>query len=82
MILNNQDKVTMKHFIQIICNPDLDEGLCDMRRIHCACIGCVEKLYNPLLPNLDKSLQPRYALETETCKYSSILHRYNQWYTS
>ena len=29
-ILNNQDKVTMKHFYHIICNPDLDKCLCSM----------------------------------------------------
>ena len=35
-ILNNKDKVTMKHFHHIRCNPDLDEGFCAMRRIPCA----------------------------------------------
>ena len=29
-ILNNQDKVTMKHFYHIRCDPDLDKGLCVM----------------------------------------------------
>ena len=67
MILNNQDKVIMKHFYHIICNPDLDEGLCAMRHIPCACTGCAEQLSNPWLPNLDKTLQPRYAIKPETC---------------
>ena len=53
-ILNNQDKVTTKHFYHIICDPDLDEGFCDMRRITCACTGCVEQLFNPWLTNLEK----------------------------
>ena len=30
-ILNNKDKVTLKHFYHIRCDPDLDEGFCDMR---------------------------------------------------
>ena len=81
-ILNNQDKVTMKHFYHIRCNPDLDKGFCDMQGILCACTGCVEQLPNPWLPNLDKNLQPRYVIEPEICKYSSILLGYNKWYIS
>ena len=53
-ILNNKYKVTMKNFYHIRCNPDLEEGFCAMRRIPCACSGCVEQLYKPWLPNLDK----------------------------
>ena len=81
-ILNNQDKVTMKHFYHIRCDPDLDKGFCAMRRIPCACTGCVEQLSKPWLPNLDKTLQLIYVIEPETCKYSSILHGYNKWYIS
>ena len=29
-ILNNKDKVSMKHFYHIRCNPQLGEGFCDM----------------------------------------------------
>ena len=29
---------------------------------------------------MDKTLQPRYAIETETYKYASILRAYNKWY--
>ena len=78
--LNNQEKVTMKHFDHIRCDSDLGKGFYDMRRIPCACTGCVEKISNPWLPNLDKTLQPRYAIKTETCKYSPILRGYNKWY--
>ena len=42
-ILNTQYKVTMKHFYHIRCDPDLDEYFCNMRRIPCACTGCVEQ---------------------------------------
>ena len=41
-ILNNNDKVSMKHFYHIRCDPDLDKGFCAMRRIPCACTGCIE----------------------------------------
>ena len=61
-ILNNSDKVTMKQFYCIICDPGLGEGFWDMLIIPCACNGCVEKLSNLWLPNLDKTLQPRYAI--------------------
>ena len=36
----------------------------------------------PWLPNLEKTQQPRYVIEPETCKYSSILRGYNKWYIS
>ena len=79
-ILNNQDKMTMKHFYHIRYDPDLEEGFCAMRRIPYACIGCVEQLSNTWLPNLDKTLQPHYAIEPKTFKYSSILWGYNKNY--
>ena len=79
-ILNNQDKVTMKHFYHIRCNPELGECFCAMRHIPCACSVCVEQLSKPWLPNQEKTQQPRYAIEPETCKYSSILRGYNKWY--
>ena len=53
-ILNNQYKVTMKHFYHIRCDPDLDKVLCAMRRISCACTGCVQQLSNTWLSNLDE----------------------------
>ena len=81
-ILNNHDKVTMKHVYHIRCNPDLEEGFCAIRRIPFACNGFVEKLSKRWLPNLDKTLQPRYVIKPEACKYSSILRGYNKWYIS
>ena len=41
-ILNIQDKVTMKHFYHIGCDPDLEGGFCAMQCILCYCNGCVE----------------------------------------
>ena len=70
----------MKHFYHIMCNTDLYKVLYGMQNIPCACTGCVEKLSNPLLTNLDKTLQPRYAIKLETCKYSSILRGCNKLY--
>ena len=67
-ILNNKDKMSMKHFYHIRCDPDLGEDFCAMRRITCACSGCVEQLSKTWLPNLEKIQQPRYVIEPETCK--------------
>ena len=53
-ILNNKERVSMKHYYHIRCDPELGEGLCAMRRIPCACSGCVEQLSKPWLPNLEK----------------------------
>ena len=79
-ILNNQDKVTMKHFYRIRYDYDVDEGFCAIRCIPCACYSCVKQLSKRWLPNLDKNFQPGYVIELETCKYSSILRGYNKWY--
>ena len=54
-ILNNKDKVSMKHFYHIRCDPELGKGFCAMRRIPCAFTGCVEQLYKPPLTNLEKT---------------------------
>ena len=54
-ILNNQDKVTMKHVYRIIYVPGFDEDFCDMRCIPCAFTAFVEKLSKLCLPNLIKS---------------------------
>ena len=70
----------MKHFYHIRCNPDLYEGFCAMKSVPCACTGCVEQLFNPWSPNLDKTLQPGYDIEPKICKYSSITRGYNKWY--
>ena len=51
-----------------------------MRRIPCACSVCVEQLSKLWLPTSEKTQQPRYVIEPETCKYSSILRGYNKWY--
>ena len=67
----------MKHFYHIRCDPDLYEGFCAMQRIPYACTGYVEQISNTWFPNLDKTLQPRYDIESETFKYSSILGGYN-----
>ena len=79
-ILNNHDEVTMKHFYHIRCDPDLDKGFYYMRRIPSACTGCVEQITKPWFPNLDRTIQTRYVMEPETCKYSSILRGYNKCY--
>ena len=72
----------MKHFYHIRCDPGLGEILCAMRRIPCACSVCVEQLAKPWLPKLEKTQQPRYVIEPESCKYSSILRCYNKWFIS
>ena len=48
-ILNNKDKVSMKHFYHIRCDPELGEGFCAMWHIPCACYGCVDQLSHCLL---------------------------------
>ena len=53
-ILNNKDKVSMKQFYHIRYDPELGKGFCAIRRIPCACSGCVEKLSKPWWPNLEK----------------------------
>ena len=77
-IMNNKDKVTMKHCYHIRRDNDLGKGFCAMWHIFSGCTGCAAQLCNPWLPNLDKNLQPRYDIKPKTCKYSSILRGYNK----
>ena len=77
-ILHNKNEVSMKYFYHIRCDTELGEGFCAMRRITCACSGFVEQPSKPWLPNLEKTQQPCYIIEPETCKYSSILRGYNK----
>ena len=72
-ILNNKDKVSMKHFYRIRCDPELDKGFCAMRHIPCACSGCVEQLSKPWLPNLKKTQQPRYVIHVSTLQYYGVI---------
>ena len=81
-ILNNQNKVIIKLFYHIICDPNLEEVFCAMRLIPCDCTWCVEQLSKPWLNNLDKTLQPHYVIKPETCKYSSILRGFIKCYIS
>ena len=67
-ILNNQDKVTMKNICHIICDLGLDKSFCTMWCIPCACTRCVEQFSKPCLPNFDKTPQPCYVIEPETCE--------------
>ena len=53
-ILNNKDKVPMKHFCHIRCDQEIGKVFCAMWSIPCACSGCVEQLSKPWLPNLEK----------------------------
>ena len=69
-ILNNQDKVTMKHSYHIRCDTDSDKGFCAMQRIPCSCTGCVEQLSGPWFPNLDK---PYNHVMLSNPKHVSIL---------
>ena len=66
--MNNKDKMKMKHFYHIRFDPNLGKCFCAMQRITCACTGFVEQPSNPWLPNRDKTLEPRYTIEPETCK--------------
>ena len=81
-IPNNKDEMSMKHFYHIRCDPELGKVFYAMRRIPCACSGCVEQLSKPWLPNLENKKKPSYVIKQETCKYSSILHGCNKWYIS
>ena len=72
-ILNNKDKVSMKHFYHIRYDTKLGEGFCAMRRIPCACSGCVEKLSKPWLPNLEN---PNNHVMLSNQKHVSTLQSY------
>jgi hypothetical protein len=72
--------VKMRDLYHIRCDPDLGLGNCALRRIPCACDGCVDQLSTNWQRNTPLLEQPRYAVESPNCKYSSILGGYNKWH--
>jgi hypothetical protein len=64
----------------IRAEPELGLGVVAMRRIPCACDGCLEQLAKPWLPGLDASKQPRFAKGNKNCHWWSMFEGLNDWH--
>ena len=55
-------------------------GICEIRRIPCACAACKSILYKPLISGITSKKQARYQPVTN-CTYWTFLGYYNNWNT-
>ena len=63
----------------IRADPDLGLGQIALRRIPCACTGCLAQLAKPWQPNIAVSEQPRY--KTGNCELAPIFaDGLNDWH--
>jgi hypothetical protein len=60
------------------CEKDLGIGVAAVRRIPCACAGCLEQLAKPWQPGVHANQQSRYASST-TCHFWPIFEGLNDW---
>jgi hypothetical protein len=60
------------------CEKDLGIGAAAVRRIPCACAGCLEQLAKLWQPGVQANQQPRYASST-TCHFWPIFEGLNDW---
>jgi hypothetical protein len=60
------------------CEKDLGIGVAAVRRIPCACAGCLEQLAKRWQPGVQANQQPRYVSST-TCHLWPIFEGLNDW---
>ena len=66
-----------KHY-NLRFDPKLDHGICAIRRIPCACIGCTSILDKPWIYGIPSKKQARYQPVTN-CNYWPVLGSYKNW---
>lgn len=60
-------------------DPKLPIGKIAVRRIPCACKGCIDQLNLPWLPNQPFDKQPRYKGGNMNCMYWEVFNGLNDW---
>ena len=59
-------------------DPKLGNGICEIFRIPCACVGCTSMLEKPWIYGILSKKQARYQPVTN-CTYWPVLVSYNNW---
>jgi hypothetical protein len=72
--------VLMMECYNIRADPDLGLGVVALRRIPCACQGCLLQLSQPWKVGVPPSEQPRYAEGNHKCERWHIFHGLNDWH--
>ena len=60
-------------------DPDLPIMKCAVRRIPCACEGCVAQLKKPWVPGVEPEKQERYSPTGFNCKHHELFEGLNDW---
>ena len=58
--------------------PKLGHGICAIRRIPCACVGCTSIMEKPWIYGIFPTKQARYQPVTN-CTYWPVMGSYNNW---
>lgn len=72
--------VLMMDCYNIRADPGLGLGVVALRRIPCACQGCLGQLSQPWKVGIPSSEQPRYAKGNNKCERWHIFHGLNDWH--
>ena len=65
-----------KHY-HLRFDPKLGMGVCEIRRIPCACVACTSILYKPWISGISSDKE-RYKPVTK-CNYWPVLGDFNNW---
>ena len=66
-----------KHY-HLRFDPKLGMGVCEIRRIPCACVACTSILYKPWIYGISSDKQECYKPFTK-CTYWPVLGTFNNW---
>ena len=70
-------RVLSKHYC-LIFDTKLGHGICEIRRILYACVGCTSMLDKPWIYGIPSTKQARYQPITN-CTYWPVMVSYNNW---
>ena len=78
-INNDGGKNGIRFHYNFRADPKLQIGQIAVRRIPCACDGCLEQLEQPWVPKVPFHNQPRYKGGNTKCVYWNIFEGLNDW---
>ena len=67
----------VKHY-NLRFDPNICHGICEIRRIPCACVACTSMLDQPWISGIQSTKQARYQ-HVINCNYWHVLGPYNNW---
>ena len=78
MIMITHGERGLSNHNHLLFDPKLGHGICAIRRILCACVGCKSMMDKPWISGITSKKQAHYQHGTN-CTYWSVLGSYNNW---